>query len=197
VRRLLGALAAVPAAAAAVLGVLFLAGCGIPLDDEPRAVNPPHGPYAVLGSSPPGTDTSGPVQWTLYLVRDGLIVPIHRTAEAMPDIGALIEGLQNGPTEAERTGGVGSALPGTVRIEGVRAENGLVVVTVAARPEGAGRTDEVLAYGQIVCSLDARPEVTGVVFELNGQRVEVPRSDGSLTRSPLTTADYESLLGHR
>ena len=60
--------------------------------------------------------------------------------------------------------------------------------------EAAGRNGQFLAFGQIVCTLDARGDVDAVVFERDGRAVAVPRGNGSLTKNPLTAADYQGLL---
>jgi hypothetical protein len=63
-------------------------------------------------------------------------------------------------------------------------------------PAGAGaRSDDVLAYGQIVCTLTGRgAEIGTVSFVSHGEPLAVPRPDGSLTGGELTISDYTSLL---
>jgi hypothetical protein len=104
--------------------------------------------------------------------------------------------LLAGPTDAERAAHVGSALPGTALIDGVRVEAGIAIVTLGASLEST-RNDEILAYGQIVCTLDARTDINGVVFMRGDERITVPAGDAALTKATLTTADYEVLFGPR
>ena len=104
--------------------------------------------------------------------------------------------LLAGPTDTERSGGLGSALPGGNPIGEIRLSNGQAAVDITVA-EGAVRSDEVLAVGQVVCTLDARPDVNAVIFISGGQPIEVPRADGSLSEGPLTTADYASLVTDR
>jgi hypothetical protein len=183
----------IPAVAVLLLG---LWGCGIPTDEEPRVVQPPPGPYQALASPPPSAAQTGTVVETLYLVRDDAIVPVQRRVNSEPTVEHLVQDLLAGPTAIERTHGVSSALPGIAVIDHVSITDGLAVVTMGSL-EGISRTDEVLAYGQIVCTLEARTDVIGVVFMYQSEPVGVPRGDGSIATNPLTAADYEGLLQPR
>jgi hypothetical protein len=127
-------------------------------------------------------------------VRDSKLVAVRRAGPRLPTVEAQLEHLLAGPTEAEHEDGLSSALTGlglTARL-GIEATE--AVVELGSRPDRAGRSDEVLAYGQIVCTLTARPEIDTVVFHYEGQPVDVPRGDGSLGRRPLAASDYASLV---
>ena len=171
------------------------AACGIPVDSEPRAVVPPHGPAEALASPAPDASRSGPIVETLYLVMDGAIVSVDRGTTTEATAQSVVTDLLAGPTEAEATAGYTSAVPAGTVINGVRVENGLAVVDLGPGLENAVRQD--LAFGQIVCTLDARSDVNGVTFVHDGQPIGVPGGDGVVTKGPLTTADYEDLLKSR
>jgi hypothetical protein len=65
---------------------------------------------------------------------------------------------------------------------------------VNARSKGC-RSDEVLAYGQMVCALTSQGADVGTVsFASGGQPLAVPRADGSLVAGALTIADYADPL---
>ena len=102
--------------------------------------------------------------------------------------------LLAGATDAEQNTGISSALPGANVIGGVSVTDQVATVDLGPGLDGSGRNDAVLAFGQVVCTLDSRPDIDGVVFQQNGQRVGVPRATGSLSTGPLTTADYAGLL---
>ena len=61
-------------------------------------------------------------------------------------------------------------------------------------PRKARRCGCPLAFGQIVCTLTTRPGILWATFTRGGQRVEVPRGDGSLTADPLNAASYSRLM---
>jgi hypothetical protein len=131
---------------------------------------------------------------TLYFVRNSNLVAVRRAGPRPPSAETQLEHLLAGPTEAEHADGLSSALTGLAITARLRIEGAAAVADVGARPDEAGRSDEILAYGQIVCTLTARPDIDTVVFHYEGQPVDVPRADGSLARRPLTASDYASLV---
>jgi spore germination protein GerM len=176
-----------------VATLAVVAACGVPAEDSPREIPTPPAPYRALTSPEPSESRPGPVAYRLFLVRDHQIVATTRTLPVYPSPEQQIQDLVAGPTAAERDSGLSSALTGVSIIRGVRVTDGIATVDVAEDVPDTGRTDRVLAYAQLVCTLSTRPEVTAVVFRLNGQRLSVPRSDGSLSPGPLTASDYASV----
>ncbi|WP_176308791.1 GerMN domain-containing protein [Micromonospora sp. NBS 11-29] len=184
-------MAALPAVAA--LAVVLLAGCGVPVDDEPRLVQPPPG----RSPTPAGTatvDPDGRVDEPFCFVRDEGLAVATRRVEGLPGVDAHLQHLLAGPDRAERSRGLATALPGTVAVAGATLGGTVATVDVRQAGEETGRNDEVLAFGQIVCSLTQRPDVDSVAFRRDGQPLEVPRADGSVSALPLTAADYRPLL---
>ncbi|MEV0134603.1 GerMN domain-containing protein [Dactylosporangium sp. NPDC050688] len=182
------------AAAVVLAAVVGLTGCGVPDEDRPRPLDP----SLAIGSPPAQAATgssTGSVVERLYLVRDQQLVAVERRVGATADVAALLADLVAGPNDAERNEGLSSALTGTDLIAGVRLVDG--TAEVSFRPQSGGRTDDILAIGQIVCTLDARTDVDTVRFLLDGQVLKVPRADGSLTELPLTVADYRTLITER
>jgi len=180
------------AALAAVVTMALVAGCGIPTEDTPREL-PSAGP--LRSTAPAPTTVAGPLVEQLCLVRDGKLVRVDRRVTSLPSIEIQLQHLLSGPTQEESDTGLTSALGGTNVIAGVRVEGAEAIVDVTSRLERASRSDEVLAYGQIVCTLLTRPDVRTVSFMEQGQRLSIPRADGSLSGdAPLTVADYEALL---
>jgi hypothetical protein len=54
--------------------------------------------------------------------------------------------------------------------------------------------DQALALAQVVCTLTSLPGVAQVLFTLDGEPVDIPRADGSLTNEPVSRLDYRVLL---
>ncbi|MFF3865866.1 GerMN domain-containing protein [Micromonospora sp. NPDC001898] len=184
-------------APAVLAGLLVLASaCGVPAEDRPRAVEIPPGPFpspATAGSTAP----TGRVTETLCFVRDDRLVPVSRRVDRAPDVDAQLRDLLGGPTVVERDAGLTSALPGAMSAVVADVAGGQARVTVGQTGDETGRSDEVLAFGQIVCTLDARDDVTTVSFLRDGRPLGVPRADGSLSAQPLTAADYTALTAVR
>jgi hypothetical protein len=178
----------------AAVAIAALAGCGVPPEREPRPIDPPRGPFQALASTPPAATATGSIPERLFLVKDGMLVAVTRRVEREPTVDELVADLLNGPTDSEGDAGITSALLGGQVISDVRVDSGRASVELAEPIEGAARTDEVLAYAQLVCTLTARPDVSGVVFTRDRQAVGVPRADGSLSPGPLTAGDYAPLV---
>jgi spore germination protein GerM len=169
------------------------AGCGVPTERSPRPI-PPADTSTVRPSAPDATASSTHLTEVLYLVKDEMLVVVARPADRPPTLEAQLDQLLAGPTSAERDAGLTSALTGLGGAVRVQSHGANAVIDLGTQPAGAGRSDEVLAYGQLVCTLTARRDVDTVSFRYNGQPVGVPRADGSLAQQPLTAADYADLI---
>ncbi|MGC9670585.1 GerMN domain-containing protein [Planosporangium sp. 12N6] len=179
---------------ATLVGAL-LAGCaGVPAEESAREITPPPGPYQAVVSAAPTTAVPGTLSEKLFLVKDAKLVAVSRQVHVQPTADTLVRDLLAGPTDSERDDGFSSALAGANVITGVRLVDGEAIAEIGSGLTGAGRNDDVLAFAQVVCTLDNRPDIHGVSFTRNGQRIGIPRADGSLTQGPLTVADYTSLI---
>jgi hypothetical protein len=72
---------------------------------------------------------------------------------------------------------------------------GQIAVEITEPDEGNARNDDILTYGQIVCTLTARADVNSVTFFRDDEPLKVPRADGILSSEPLRAADYSRLIG--
>ena len=171
---------------------LAAGGCGVPVDRQPRAVETPRGPFP--GFAPGVPVEPGGAEERLCMVRNNFLAAVTRSVPVRISVDQHLRLLVLGPTDDERAAGYTSALTGSTIVQGVRQERGIVTVDLADRPEDATRSDDILAYGQVVCTLTTRPSVAAVVFTNDGKPLGVPRADGSLSSGPLTGADYAILL---
>ncbi|WP_433394189.1 GerMN domain-containing protein [Micromonospora sp. KLBMP9576] len=185
-------------AALVVLGLL--GGCGVPTEVAPRAVAPPPGSLPSPGATaatPTPTLMAGPTTELLCFVRDDRLVRVERRVDGTPTVDAQLQHLLAGPSAAERDDGLTTALPGAVPVAVARSSGTEVDVDLVGAGAETGRSDEVLAFGQIVCTLTARSDVDTVAFFRGGAPLGVPRADGSLSRRPLAADDYAGLVAPR
>jgi hypothetical protein len=180
--------------AAAAATFLLVAGCGIPAEPQARKISPPPGAFPGIVQAPDDLPSAGQAQTRLYMVRDRALVRVTRRAAEQPTVASLVRDLQAGPTLTERNDGLSSALPGTGVITGVRQVGRRAEVALGTALDTSGRSDEVVAFAQVVCTLTTHGDVDGVFFVRDGRRVAVPRADGSLSEGPLSTADYRELI---
>ncbi len=176
-----------------------LAGCGVSAEPQPNAISPPAPYQGFITSAPPdpsvdASDTAGPVDAILYFTREERLVAVARPVDDQPSVALLLEELSAGPTRAEQDQGLSSALAGTGVATAPTVMNGIVTVPLTEGVDGVAPAALVLIIAQIVCTLDAHPAVSGVVFSRDGQRVAVPRGDGSSASNPVSTADYRELI---
>jgi hypothetical protein len=176
--------------ALALAGAFALGGCGVPTDSGPRDID---NPRAHSSDGPLAAD-AGSQFVRIYLVRDGRLVRVlHRVPAAQSAQGQLQQ-LLKGPSAAESRNGMTTALS-TTNIISLTVVNRRATVEIGTPPAPGARSDEVLAYGQIVCTLTSQgAEVGTVSFLSDGKPLAVPSADGSLTDAPLTIADYAGLL---
>jgi hypothetical protein len=115
-------------------------------------------------------------------------MPAARTPEQM------VQDLVAGATRAEQQDGLTSALS-QMRVSSTIVSQRRAAVEIGAPAVPGARSDEVLAYAQIVCTLTSQgAEVGTVSFTRDGQPLAVPRGDGSLSTGALTIADYADLI---
>lgn len=175
----------------ASLTTVALAGCGVPRDDAPRALEPAEAPYASPRATPVD-DPRGPGRVPLHFVRDGLIVLAPRPVEGRVSDQELLELLLGGPATEERSTGLATSIPEPVTVEDVELTARTAVVTLGG-PRSEVLRLQALGYGQIVATLTPS-RADGVRFRLDGADLEVPRGDNTLTAAPLSRLDYATLI---
>lgn len=180
--------------------VAGLTACGIPVDAGPEPLDfPPQYQNSSATATPqPETQASGELSAVLCLTREQQLVPVTRSVEMMPSPAELLRDLIAGATETEsQEQGLNSALVGFSTITVAGTENGVAEVAVGDGLDGITDSTRLLIYGQIVCTLDAHPEIDGVWFSRDGQRLSVPQGNAISTDAVLTADDYAALLEPR
>ena len=180
---------------AAVATATALAACGVSVQAEPHPVQLPGRSTAPATTQTPAVQ--GELAQTLYLIKDTHLVAVSRATPEQVTASEQLASLLSGPTTTEQQQGLSSSLLGTELGLSVQNRSGQAIVELATSLEGTGRTDDILAFAQIVCTLTSRGDIHTVTFTRAGEPVEVPRADSSLTRDPLTAADYAPLIAPR
>jgi hypothetical protein len=184
-----------PAALVLVLLTVVTVGCGIPRDQEPirtpgGVVLPAVAPSDSLppvGAAVPETDV------TVFLVRAEHLVKVVRSARRADLTGAL-NVLLAGPTEPELGAGIRTAISPQTDLRSAHLEGDTAVVDLNAAFVEVGGQEQILAVAQVVLTATAVSGVGRVRFLLEGQRVEIPQADGTLSSESLGPADYQGLL---
>jgi spore germination protein GerM len=164
--------------------------CGIPDDGQPTLL-----PGGVVE---PALAPSEPVQSPLaevavFLVQAEHLVPVARRA-APADVTGVLGRLLAGPRQEEFATGVRTAISPQTELRSARLSGETATLDLTAALVEVGGEEQILAVAQIVLTATALPGVTGVRLLLEGQAVEIPRADGTLTSDILRAKDYEALL---
>ncbi|MGH9113722.1 MAG: GerMN domain-containing protein [Acidimicrobiales bacterium] len=185
--------------AALVGAVVVVGGCGIPADEEPRAIPRDNVPSGVLGddtgSTVPGGDT---VTAGIYLVQTSeegrQLVEVARQAAAATPAGVLEALFDATVSDEEAETGITTLVPSAT---GLASQPELVDGTLTidltegfSTVQGEGLS---AAFGQIVCTADALGDVERVRFEVAGRSTEAIDGDGAAA-DPVSCRNYSSLL---
>ncbi|HET6951068.1 MAG TPA: GerMN domain-containing protein [Acidimicrobiales bacterium] len=191
------------------LAVAAPAGCGIPADDEPRAIAQDQRADSSDGSSDGSVDTTaGGVTDTaqLYFTRfDGdntVMVPVEvpvlvDAATSTPDPANVLETLlTEQPSDLAPDPGLQTKIPPNTALASPPEldADGTLAVDLTSAIFDTQADGSRLAFGQIVCTADALPGVEAVRFLVDGRAQGVPMGDGESTDLPVTCASYANLL---
>lgn len=180
----------------AAVAIATTLGCGVPRDPEPRELSEDAVPFGLL--APETTQTTEAVSEpaasaVVYLLRGDRLSPVPRQVEAPVSPSRLLLALVEGPTTEEAQAGFRTAISSETRIRGVTSVAGVVTVELSSQFVEVTGQDQILAIAQIVFTATESGGAGAVRFRLDGEPVEIPRADGTLTSAPLTRADYAAL----
>lgn len=176
-------------AAVVVAVAAALAGCGVPVDRAPSALPRHDIPFGLLRPSSASTTTPSvspaqtPVQVFLVSAFGHLVAVSREVPAAQESLGAVLEALVRGPTNSEAAAGLQSAVPAqTVVLGATVGATGVATVNLGGTFGQLVGQAEIQAVAQIVFTATALrgvTAVTGVMFELTGQSVDVPVASGA------------------
>jgi spore germination protein GerM len=186
-----GRLAAVLAAVLATS--MAAAGCGVPVDREPRPLSAGEIPRPLpsFAEAPAETGEEGAAAASVYFVRDGRLVRVSRELAPTATLEEVLAAVSRGPTASERAEGIRSALTGDVNFAGLASGVPLLDVTDAV--VDVELDQRIVALAQLVYTLTAVAGIDGVSFVHSGRPVEVPTGDGTLKRGPVRRTDYAAV----
>ncbi len=187
------------ASRALALGIAaaLIAACSPGAQDQPEVIDDTEVPFQLLdttSTSAPTPSTSVLDPQTLFFVVDEELVPVSRGDTEGDDPLMLLRNLVAGPTPSESALGIGTAIPSGTRIRRARVRgDGTLVVQLVTDLDGA-EGGSALAIGQLVLTAAGDPDVERVLFQLDGEPVQVPQGDGTLVQGPVSPRDYAELL---
>ena len=187
--------------AALVLGLVALVatGCAIPTQGNPSTMPASKVPFHLLDPHLPTTTTTVPKPTTLVPVKVFFVNPSAnnaltsspRVVAAPAPLTAIITSLLGGPTQADTANGLATAIPSNVTVLSTTTQGNLVTVNMNAAFGAITGTSIELAVSQIVATVSSENGFnTGVLFEIDGQRVSVPIANGSQVNDPVYIVEF-------
>lgn len=143
-------------------------GCGIPIDDAPRAI------AAGTGGQTTGTTvTSGGDTTTyLYFVKNDRLVDVTRDVPTR-STRSVLAALFSGPTTTEAANGIISQIPPGAVVRRVAEANGTTRIEVSKELLNVIGTAAFQALGQIVLTVTEIAPASNVEFVSGGQPIKV------------------------
>jgi spore germination protein GerM len=185
-------------------GLTLLAACGVPGDHSPHELDAKNVPYSLLAPVAENTTTTQPSAFTptnavkIYLAdAEGKLTAVTRQVTAPSNASKAVESLLNGPSK-EEADKLHSAITTDTKLLGIDGpDDGLVVLDLSHHLLDITGRQQIIALAQVVYTATELADVDRVLFQIDGENVEVPNGNGKLTASPLGRLSYRSLLAER
>ena len=131
----------------------------------------------------------------VYFMRADQLAVAGRTVLVTPALAtAAVRALLMGPTPAERSAGLSSAIPPGTTLRGVTISGGTATVDLTgAFSSGGGSLSMTARLAQVTYTLTQFPTVSGVVFRLDGSPVTVFGGEGIVLDHPATRSSFEGV----
>lgn len=173
---------------------LAAAGCGIPTDSAPQPLSNRDVPFGLLepATTLPGEAVgSGGATVEVFWIYGTTtrLAPETAVVKAPPTLQKALDVLEHGPTGDQAAAGLRSAIGTETGLVAGPIAGNLATVNLSNFVQG-GLQEQTQAVAQIVYTATAFPSVTAVQLRLNGQPLQIPLGDGTLTMRALTRADF-------
>ncbi len=176
------------------------AGCAIPTQGSPSSIAASKVPFSLLDKNPPTTTTTQPkpssyVGVEVYFLNanaNDALTPTDRLVSAPGTLPTIISALVTGPSSGDSAAGLTTAIPSNVTVLGAATTSpNVVTVNFSATFGEITGTATEQAVSQVVATVVNEVGLgTGVVFEIEGQRTQVPIANGSQIAGPVYLLDF-------
>jgi spore germination protein GerM len=180
----------------AVASAVLAGGCGIPTGGTPTVIAKSDVPLHLINPVTPTTVNSpvpagAAVPEPIYLVGPSQhVIAVSRDVQFPASLSEIMATLLVGPTAAESRFGLQNFLTGTKTHVVVTVVAGIATVNFTTNPVQVVGPDQTLAIAQVVYTATQQSGVTGVVFQIAGQAIEVPTASGVQVPGPVDRTSY-------
>lgn len=156
--------------------VAVLTGCGVPIDDSPRAItNRPtdQSTDTLTTISTTGSDSVG-----AYFLRGDRLELVEFSVAEQPTLSAALNSLLN-PPATSLSEGLLSAIPPGTRLNRLDVTNETATIDLTSEINDVSGQSQKEAFAQIVFTALEFEDVTSVRFLVDGQLIDAPTDDGN------------------
>jgi len=177
-----------------------VAGCGVGGQSSPVVLSDEvpadlrSAPAEPTTTAAPGRTQRVEVYFTLQRGLQPVLRDVPNDASVLA---AAIDALRRGPNAAESANGFRSAILPDARIQGSRVDGAIALIDLPDSFLTTPPVDQNTSLAQMVYTATAIPGISGVRFTVDGRVVAVPRTDGTLTREPVSRTDFPAQLPAR
>ena len=182
-----------PLVGAILVSALLLSGCGVPTSTNARTIPDHQVPFRLLSPTTSSTTTTTQPA-AAYVTEDTRIVQVHRDVIVPAGLTDVLGALFAGPTTAETSQGLTTALPAKLKVLDTTTEGTRVTLDLSPNFGSITGEAETAAVAQIVLTATSQPDVSSVLFSIAGRPISVPTPGGVTTTQPVTAADYRPML---
>ena len=178
---------------ALVAALALAAACSAPVDSGPKTLRASSIPPDLRGETTTTTttivSTGESEEATVYFIKNDpstntdRLVPVKRLVTPPVTVAKVIGKLFARPTTQEQLSGLSTAISPDTTVLGAPIEAHIVTINVSKIFAFGIPQEQINAFAQVVFTALEVDGVTGVLFALNGHRLEVPQA-------PLGRASY-------
>lgn len=165
---------------------LLVAGCGVPLDDEPRAIDRTTTSQTTV--VPPASGDGKTM--SIYFFGDERLVDQQVAADNDPTIDDAIKSVLGKPEPPLTT-----LIPTGTELLGFELDGQTAIIDLSEDIQGFTGPEQKGAYAQLVFTALASGQATSVQFRVNGEAVKAPTDNGN--REFVVANDYDPPLNPR
>jgi spore germination protein GerM len=180
-------------AAGAAAGLLGLAACGVPIDQEPRAISQTTiAPAATV--TVPTTVSPGGASVAVYFLNSNALQAQEYPVEGEVTLGKALDFVLATPPD-DTSPALHTSVPPDTRLRGVEVADGLATIDLTSEINDIGGSTQKQAFAQIVFTALGFDEVQEVRFLIDGRPIDAPTDDGNL--SVVSAENYDPPLNPR
>lgn len=187
-----------PVALAAAVGALVIAGavglvaCGVPLDDQPRAIT--QTTPATVAATPTTAASTDAQEVSVYFLRGERLERVGYPVTGEPTLRKALDFVLS-PLDKDADPALHTAIPPGTQLNNVEVTDGVATIDLTSEINDVKDQTQKQAFAQIVFTTLSFEGAKEVRFLVDGDPVDAPTDDGNL---PTVTADdYDKPLNPR